>query len=102
MAKAKENEVPKVPEVVRYNTKREATKAALDAQPKVQLIVPKIEGQAPDYDVVINGVAFRIEAGKKCMVPEQVAEIMNERLMSEGWLQNKSQEDATKLASAGI
>jgi len=83
-------------------TKRQRTEAALAKQKKIMLNIPKITGELPFFEININDVHFLVERGKKVEVPEQVADILNERLESEGKLVQASEDAKAKLAAGGI
>lgn len=66
---------------------KNATQEVLDQQPKVMVMIPKMgDSQPPLYVVDINGCKYEIPIGESVKVPQAVAEIMNERLVSEGYL----------------
>lgn len=55
------------------------TKAALDAQPKVQVRLPKATKTEPNFETVqINGYTYQIMRGQDVMVPLAVREILIE------------------------
>lgn len=71
-------------------SKAMATKAALDAQPKVMVLIPlepgenaQNSGKVP-FHCGINGYTYTIPRGTMVEVPMQVAEMVRERLESEG------------------
>lgn len=65
-------------------------KAHLDKQPKVAVMIPLEVGVAPEvaekvpFVVNMNGYRFQIKRGTFVEVPRQVAEMVKERLESEG------------------
>lgn len=63
--------------------KQQDTLEALNKQPKKSLYIQAVDGQPPDFNVTINGVQFYIPCGKEVTVPEQVYQIIMERLESE-------------------
>jgi hypothetical protein len=85
-----------------YQSKRERIKAHLDAQPKVRMMIPKTPGGAPDYQVTINGYTTVVETGKTVELPEQIAQMLTERLESEGILERRSAADVAKLTGEGL
>lgn len=74
----------------KHMTKAMFTKAALDKQPKVMVFIPFEAGEKPEqaskvpFHVGINGYNFDIPRGVAVEVPKQVAEMIAERLQSEG------------------
>lgn len=75
---------------VKMRTKAQMTKAHLDKQPKVMVFIPFEQGENPKqavkikFHVSINGYSFDIPRGTAVQVPEQVAQMVAERLESEG------------------
>lgn len=71
-------------------TDAQKMKAHLDAQPKVSIMIPFDAGVNPEqakkipFHVNLNGYAIDIPKGVYVEVPKQVAEIIKERLESEG------------------
>lgn len=65
-------------------------KAALDKQPKVSIMIPFEAGENPEqgkkvpFHVNLNGYAMDLPRGQYIDVPQQVADIIKERLESEG------------------
>ena len=90
----KQDVIGKVP--FKKGEKQEKMIAALKGQPKKTLYIPLIEGQAPDYTVKINGIEFYIPCGEEVTVPEQVHEIMMERMNAERRIPKAIQELARK------
>lgn len=88
---------PKADEISNLS-KYERTKASLDAQPKVQVMLERREGEFPELDFNINGVLFKIVRGVPTEVPKQVADMLYERMAAEGKLTQLSKEMAEKLA----
>lgn len=80
---------PKDTETV-YRTKVERIKAHLATQPKVMIFIPFEQGENPEQAakvqmvVNINGHQFNIPRGVGVEVPQQVAQMVMERLQSEG------------------
>lgn len=74
----------------KFLTKTQRTKAHLDKQPKVMVFIPFEAGENPEqaakvpFHVGINGYHFDIPRGTAVEVPKQVAEMVAERLESEG------------------
>lgn len=53
------------------------TKAAAKTKEKrVQIMIPYIEGEAPEEVVIINGKAYQIQKGRTVNVPENVAKVL--------------------------
>lgn len=73
----------------------ERTKAHLDAQPKVQIMIPLEQGVAPSvarqipFEININGYKVSLIRGTQQIVPEQIAKMVWERLESEGSIGNE-------------
>lgn len=67
-----------------------AMKKALDAQPKVSIMIPFEAGENPEqgkkvpFHVNLNGYAQNYDRGRYIEVPQQIADIIKERLESEG------------------
>ena len=82
---ASEQEVEK-----EWNADQNKMKAHLDAQPKVSIMIPLEQGVPPEqaekvpFTVNINGYRLSIKRGVFVAVPQQVAEMVKERLESEG------------------
>lgn len=80
---------PKDTETV-FKTKVERIKAHLASQPKVMIFIPFEQGENPEQAakvqmvVNINGHQFNIPRGVGVEVPQQVAQMVMERLQSEG------------------
>ena len=85
----------------KYQTKAMMTKKALDAQPKVMVFIPFEAGENAaqaaqiKLPVNINGYQFDIPRGTAVNVPQQVAEMIRERLESEGKAGRTSRVDAS-------
>lgn len=85
----------------KYQTKAMMTKKALDAQPKVMVFIPFEAGENAaqasqiKLPVNINGYQFDIPRGTAVSVPQQVAEMIRERLESEGKAGRTSRVDAS-------
>lgn len=56
-------------------SRRAATKAALDAQPKVTVYIP----DGTDEYVKINGVVYIMKGGEQVDVPRQVAQMLQDK-----------------------
>lgn len=84
-------------------------KAHLDEQPKVSVMIPFEAGVAPEtaekipFVVNLNGYRLAIKRGTFVEVPKQVAEIVQERLESEGKIgsQFKISNDPAKMEALG-
>lgn len=83
-------------------SKSQATMKALEDQPKVTLMLERREGEFPFLDFCINGVRYSVERGKPCQVPKQIAELVYEKLASEGKLAQLSKEAMDKLSEAKL
>jgi len=65
-------------------------KAALDKQPKVSIMIPFEAGENPEqgkqvpFHCNLNGYAMDLPRGQYIEVPKQIAELIKERLESEG------------------
>lgn len=94
--------VAPVNEAAAYVSKRERMAAYLNAQPKVAVMIPNVPGQPPEYTVTMNGVTYIVPVGEKSEVPQPVADIINERLSSEGILKKKSDEMVDAMKKAGV
>jgi len=79
-----------------------ATYEALDKQDKVNVFIPKAEGELPEMVVCINDVQWVVPRGKMVLVPSTVAEILNERLASESKLVEESEKSKERLKQGGI
>lgn len=83
-------------------TKAMFTKKALDAQPKVMVFIPFEAGENAamaskiKLPVNINGYQFDIPRGVAVNVPQQVAEMVKERLESEGKAGRSARIDASE------
>lgn len=83
-------------------TKAMFTKKALDAQPKVMVFIPFEAGENAataakiKLPVNINGYQFDIPRGVAVNVPMQVAEMIKERLESEGKAGRSARVDASE------
>lgn len=83
-------------------TKAMLTKKALDAQPKVMVFIPFEAGENAataakiKLPVNINGYQFDIPRGVAVNVPMQVAEMVKERLESEGKAGRSARIDASE------
>ena len=60
-------------DVARFKNKAEKTGAVLNAQPKVRVRLHE------DRQFVINGYTFIVKGGEPVNVPEQIAEMVEER-----------------------
>lgn len=86
----------------KYMTKAMLTKKALEAQPKVMVFVPFEAGENAaqaakiKLPVNINGYQFDIPRGVAVNVPMQVAEMIKERLESEGKAGRSARMDASE------
>lgn len=73
-----------------YKTRAMEMKAILDAQPKVRIFIPFENGENPAQAVKlpqivnIKGYQFTVPRGQYVEVPQQVADMIQERLESEG------------------
>lgn len=73
-----------------WNNDVKKMKAHLDAQPKVNAFIPFNDGESPQqgakipFIVNLNGLRMEIPRGVMVQVPQQVYEIIRERLESEG------------------
>lgn len=56
----------------------QATKAILDAEPKVQFMIPLFEGEKPGsvHQCFINGYEVRVKKGIMTLVPQSIAELL--------------------------
>jgi len=67
-----------------------AMKAALDKQPKVSIMIPFEAGENPEqgkqvpFHINLNGYKMDLPRGQYIEVPQQVADVIRERLESEG------------------
>jgi hypothetical protein len=69
---------PQVTEADMVRTKN-ATKAALDAMPKVSIRLPRAGKDDPNFETVqINGYTYQIMRGQDVMVPQLVKDILVE------------------------
>lgn len=81
---------PRMDIETKYRTKAMMTKAALEKQPKVMVFIPFEAGENAamaakvKQTVNINGYQFDVPRGVAVEVPKQVAEMIKERLESEG------------------
>lgn len=86
-----------------------AMKAALDKQPKVSIMIPFEAGENPEtgkkvpFHVNINGYAVDYPRGQYIEVPRQIADMVRERLESEGKIgsQWRVDRDARKQEALG-
>lgn len=76
-----------------------ATKAKLEAQPKVTVMLERREGEFPELTFGVNGVQYTIVRGVPTEVPSQIAKMLYERMESENKLAQLSKEMSEKLAS---
>lgn len=80
-----------------YRTDQMKMKANLDAQPKVSIMIPFDAGEKPEqakkipFTIVLNGYRYEnpegfggVQRGVRVEVPEQIAQIVWDRLESEG------------------
>lgn len=85
----------------KYMTKAMLTKKALESQPKVMVFIPFEAGENAaeaakiKLPVNINGYQFDIPRGVAVNVPQQVAEMIRERLESEGKAGRSARVDAS-------
>lgn len=98
--------VPQKPAVTETEVQRQWRKDALemkkhlDAQPKVNIMIPHEPGVQPEvsekipFVVNLNGYRMEIPRGRYVDVPKQVAEVVRERLESEGKIGRSSRVDA--------
>lgn len=105
----KEKETKQAAEVVEQDVpvgkgteKQRRTLAVIDAQPKITVLFPRMDGQPPEMVVTINAVRWVIPAGVPTEVPQSVAEIFNERLASEGRMIRRSEQDVQKMTAEGL
>jgi hypothetical protein len=103
MAAAKQNETEIMPPKPSVDTvanlgKYARTKAALDLQPKVRIMLERRKGEPNEITFGINGVRYTVTRGVACDIPEQVAAMLNERLQSEDRMASKSADDMAKLS----
>lgn len=76
-------------------TDAQKMKAHLEAQPKVSIMIPFEVGENPElgkkvkFPVNMNGYAMEIPRGIYVEVPKQVADLIKERLESEGKIGNE-------------
>lgn len=86
----------------KYMTKAMLTKKALESQPKVMVFIPFEAGENAaeaakiKLPVNINGYQFDIPRGVAVNVPQQVAEMIRERLESEGKAGRSARIDASE------
>lgn len=84
-------------------------KKALEKQPKVSIMIPFEVGENPEngkkvpFHVNLNGYAIDYPRGQYIEVPQQVADLIKERLESEGkigaqWRIDRDQNKATALS----
>lgn len=78
------------------------TKAKLDAQPKVVVMLERRPGEFPRLDIAVNGVRYSIERGVATEVPQQIAQMVYERLASENKLAQVSSEMLAKLQAGNM
>lgn len=73
-----ETPVESVPQT--HMGKAERMKRALEAQPKVSIMIPLIGGETvgSTESVILNGYRLNIRKGEYVMVPEQVARVIME------------------------
>lgn len=84
-------------------------KAHLEKQPKVSVMIPLEQGVAPEvaekvpFVVNLNGYRFSIKRGVFVEVPQQIAEVVKERLESEGKIgsEYRIDRDPAKQAALG-
>lgn len=101
MAKKESQDTP-TPSITPNLTKTQATQKHLDAQEKVMYTIPKQPGSPPEYVVNINGCKYTIAAGVPTKVPQQVADMLNARMESEGQLVAQSEAAAANMAKGGL
>ena len=76
-------------------------KAALDKQPKVSLMIPFDAGENPEaaknvpFHINLNGYVMDLPRGQYIEVPQQVADVIKERLESEGKIGREWRVDAS-------
>lgn len=87
--------------LISNKTKYEATREKLEAQPKVEVFVEARDGEFGVMEFCVNGVRYFVTRGVPAKVPKQIAEMLRERMASEGRLQKVSDEMNSKLQQAG-
>lgn len=91
-----------------YRNKAAKIKALLDKQPKVMVFIPFESGENPTMaakiklPVNINGYQFDIPRGVAVHVPQQVAEMVQERLESEGKAGRQFRVDADEARQTAL
>jgi len=83
-------------------SKSQATLKALEAQPKVTIMLEKREGEYPVLEFNVNGVKYEVERGKPTVVPNQIAQMLYDKLASENKVAQLSKEMVDKLTAARL
>jgi hypothetical protein len=81
-------------------SQRELTKAYLDKQPKITLLLELRKDEPTEEYVSINDVQYYIPRGKEVEVPLDVAKIIKEKMRAEGKLGQVSREMMANMPKA--
>jgi hypothetical protein len=91
-----------------YMTDVQKMKKHLEAQPKVMIMIPFEAGEKPEtakhikFSVRLNGYLMEVPRGVRVEVPQQVAEVIWERLESEGRIGQEWRVDRDANRSAAL
>ena len=74
----------------------------LEQQEKVMMLMPVLPGEPNTVTVTVNDVCYLVKRGVPQLVPMQIAEMLNDRLASEGYLVSQAKLSEQRLKAGGI
>ena len=78
------------------------TFAHLEQQEKVMMMMPILPGEPNVVTVTVNDVCYLVKRGVPQLVPMQIAEMLNDRLASEGYLISQARISEQRLKMGGM
>ncbi len=74
----------------------------LEQQEKIMMMMPILPGEPSVVTVTVNDVCYLVKRGVPQMVPMQIAEMLNDRLASEGYLVSQAKVSEQRLKMGGM
>ncbi|TAK56689.1 MAG: hypothetical protein EPO24_10865 [Bacteroidetes bacterium] len=74
----------------------------LEQQEKVMMLMPVLPGEPTTITATVNDVCYVVKRGVPQLVPLQIAEMLNARLASEGYLVDQARVSKERLKAGGI
>ncbi len=74
----------------------------LEQQEKVMMMMPILPGEPTVVTVTVNDVCYLVKRGVPQLVPMQIAEMLNDRLASEGYLISQARISEQRLKMGGM